>query len=255
MRFSILGSGSRGNSVLIQAKKTAILIDAGFSGKETEKRLASIGISIEMLDAIFVTHEHNDHISGVGVLSRRCKLPVFANNGTLLGGEKKLKKLFKIQEISTGEKITFQDFEIKSFRVSHDTNDPVGYVVGNGDKSVGYCTDTGKVSHLMVQRLKGCNGLIIEFNHDLEMLQNGPYPLFLQQRVRSSYGHLANPDAADLLQRLLHENLSHVVLAHLSETNNHPELAMQEAKRCLKPMEKPQLLLSKQNVPSDIIEL
>ncbi len=255
MQFSVLGSGSRGNSVLIEAGTTTVLIDAGFSGKEIERRLTRLGKSLEELDAIFVTHEHSDHISGVGVLSRRCKLPVFANAATLQGGEKKLGRLFQPREFSTGEKIAFQDFEIKSFRISHDTNDPVGYVVSNGEKSVGYCTDTGKVSHLMVQRLKGCNGLILEFNHDLKMLQNGPYPLYLQQRVRSSYGHLANSDAADFLQNLLHDKLSHVVLAHLSEANNLPELAMQEAKRTINQKSELRLHLSRQDVPSEIISL
>ncbi len=255
MQFSVLGSGSRGNCVLVEAGDTSILIDAGFSGKETQKRLLRLGKTLEDLDAIFVTHEHNDHINGVGVLSRRCHLPVFANNATLVGGEKKIGKLFEVCEFETGEKIFFKDMEIKSFRISHDTNDPVGYVVSNSEKSIGYCTDTGKVSHLIEQRLKGCNGLILEFNHDLAMLQNGPYPLPLQQRVRSSYGHLSNPDAAVFLQQILHEELKHVVLAHLSDTNNLPELAMQEARKIIKETDNLTLHLSRQDVPGDLVRL
>ena len=183
MQFSVLGSGSRGNSV-------------GFSGKDIIARMKAIGKDIQDLDAIFVTHEHNDHIGGVGVLSRRCRLPVYANQGTFRGGDGRLKELFKRCEFATGDTIEFQDFEIRSFRISHDTSDPVGYVIGNGQSRLGYCTDTGKVSHLMQQRLRNCNGLILEFNHDLKMLAEGPYPLPLQQRVRSSQGHLANGDAA-----------------------------------------------------------
>ncbi len=255
MQFSVLGSGSRGNSVFIETGKTAILIDAGFSGKEIERRLTILGKRIEELDAIFVTHEHNDHIGGVGVLSRRCKIPVFANSATLKGGEKKLGRLFQKQEFGTGENITFQDLEVKSFRISHDTNDPVGYVMSNGEKSVGYCTDTGTVSHLMVQRLRVCNGLILEFNHDLQLLKNCPYPLFLQQRVRSSYGHLANEDAADFLKNLIHDKLSHVFLAHLSETNNLPELALQEARKSVDHESETRIHLSWQNSPSEIIAL
>ncbi len=255
MQFSVLGSGSRGNSVLISSRKTTVLIDAGFSGKETERRLGLLGKCIEDLNAIFVTHEHHDHISGVGVLSRRCKVPVFINNGTWQGSKKKLGKLFEIKGFETGEKIAFQDLEIKSFRISHDANDPVGYVMSDGEKSVGYCTDTGKVSHLITQRLKTCNGIILEFNHDLQMLQNGPYPLHLQQRVRSSRGHLANIDAAEFLKILQHDKLSHVVLAHLSETNNLPELAMKEARKIVNHESDTQLQLAHQNVPGEVITL
>lgn len=255
MQFSVLGSGSRGNSVFIESNHTSILIDAGFSGKETQRRLNLLGKTLDDIQAIFVTHEHNDHINGVGVLSRKCRIPVFANYATLIGGEKKTGKLFQICEFETGAKVSFQDLEIKSFRISHDTNDPVGFVVSCGDTSVGYCTDTGKVSHLMEQRLKGCNGLILEFNHDLVMLQNGPYPLPLQQRVRSNYGHLANPDAAGFLHRLAHEKLRHVVLAHLSETNNLPELAIQEARRSIEGKDTIRLHLAKQNDPIEMIVL
>lgn len=230
MQFSVLGSGSRGNSVLVQSATTAILIDNGFSGKELARRLALHGLSLEMLDAVFVTHEHNDHTGGVGVVSRRCKLPVYANEATFGAGEKRMGKLHRRCEFETGDLIEFQDLAIRSFRVSHDTADPVGYVVESDTRRLGYLTDTGKVTHLMGQRLKGCHGLILEFNHDPELLRTGPYPLPLQQRVRSNQGHLANRDAGNFLQTLLHAQLRHVVLAHLSDTNNLPVLAMQEAK-------------------------
>lgn len=255
MEFSVLGSGSRGNAVFLEHEKTSILIDCGFSGKETEKRLQSIGKSIEDLDAIFVTHEHNDHISGVGVLSRRCKIPIFVNPGTLKGSEGKLGKPFTVEEFNTGDKIPFQDLEVKSFRISHDTNDPVGYVIEAGERKFGYCTDTGKVSHLMTQRLKGCHGLVLEFNHDLEMLQNGPYPLPLQQRVRSSVGHLSNDDAASFLKSLQHEDLIHVFLAHLSEKNNLPKLAWKEAKKAMNQDSPVKLHLTRQDAPGALISL
>jgi phosphoribosyl 1,2-cyclic phosphodiesterase len=158
---------------------------------------------------------------------------VYANYGTFIAGEKKMGKLFKFKEFETGDTLTIGDLKIRSFRISHDTADPVGFVISDGQKSVGYCTDTGKVSHLIAQRLKGCNGVILEFNHNPEMLKNGPYPLPLQQRVRSSLGHLSNEDASDFLAQLLENQLDHLVLAHLSEKNNTPELAAKAARRVI----------------------
>lgn len=229
MRYSVLGSGSKGNCVFIESGDTAILIDGGFSGREIGLRLAAIDRDIDCLDAIFVSHEHHDHIQGVGVMSRRCRIPVFANEGTFLGGEKRLKKLFKREEFTTGERTDFKDIQVRSFGVSHDTNDPVGFIISDGDFSLGYCTDTGIVSTLVANRLQGLDSLVLEFNHDPDLLRNGPYPPSLQQRVRSNQGHLSNSDAAGLLKNIIHHKLQNVVLAHLSETNNLPEIAYREA--------------------------
>ena len=215
--------------MFIESGGTSILIDGGFSGKEIAKRLEGIGRDIDLLDGIFVTHEHHDHICGVGVISRRCNIPVFANQGTFEGGEKRLKKLFRRCEFNTGDTVQYRDLSIRSFGVSHDTNDPVGFVVSNGSSRVGYCTDTGIASRLIGNRLSGCDALILEFNHDPEMLKTGPYPQSLKQRVRSNHGHLSNEEAAGLLDTILHEQLQHVVLAHLSETNNLPEIAYKKA--------------------------
>lgn len=231
VQFSILGSGSRGNSVYIATKKSALLIDAGFSGKQLIERLAGVGGDIDQVRGVLLTHEHNDHISGAGVLARRLRIPLFANEGTYRGGEKKLGKLHSRKEFTTGERFEFEDFEIRSFRTLHDTEDPVGFVVSDGNCSIGYCTDTGKVTHLMAARLRDCDCLILEFNHDPEMLKNGPYPLALQQRVRSSHGHLANEDAATFIKELQSDSLRYIVLAHLSETNNLPQIAYNAALR------------------------
>jgi phosphoribosyl 1,2-cyclic phosphodiesterase len=254
MHFSVLGSGSRGNSVYIQSKDAAILIDAGFSCKEIITRLSKIGKDIEPLHGLLLTHEHQDHICGAGTLSRRYKIPVLANDGTLRGGEKRLGKLFAQQEFTTGETLCFRDLEIRPFRISHDTLDPVGYVISDGQHSIGYCTDTGKVTHLMSQRLSNCDALILEFNHDPDMLRNGPYPLALQQRVRSSQGHLANEDAAAFLQQIVHDRLRYVILAHLSETNNLPELALQSA-ATVQAQPQLQYILSRQSLPLPLISL
>jgi phosphoribosyl 1,2-cyclic phosphodiesterase len=254
MQFSILGSGSKGNAVYIESKETGVLIDAGFSGKQLSTRMAAIGKDIVNVNGVLLTHEHNDHITGAGVVSRRMRIPVFANAGTFEGAAPKLGKLHQKREFTTGEEVTFQDLQIRSFRTLHDTNDPVGFVISDGRHSIGYCTDTGKVTHLMAARLLKCNALILEFNHDLEMLKNGPYPLALQQRVRSSHGHLANVDAADFLKQLLSDRLQYVILAHLSETNNLPEIAHRAA---LKAAQSSQckLVIASQNTPTAVIEL
>lgn len=229
MHFSVLGSGSNGNALYVESGKTSILIDAGFSGKEIEKRLAIHGKELSELKGLFLTHEHGDHIQGAGVISRRCSLPVYANHGTFKGSEKRVKKLHKRVEFETGSICEVQDLEIRSFRISHDTLDPVGYIISDGKHSIACCTDTGSVTHLIANRLSNCDALILEFNHDLTMLKNGPYPFPLQQRVRSNQGHLANNDAAAFLKSLIHDKLQQVILAHLSETNNRADIALQSA--------------------------
>lgn len=255
MRFSVLGSGSRGNSVYIESKTTGILIDAGFSGKMIEKRLQVIDRELESVRGLCLTHEHNDHIQGAGVLSRRCRIPAYANVGTFRAGEKKMGKLFKRCEFDTGDAVKIGDLQIRSFRISHDTADPVGYVVSDGTASLGYLTDTGKVSHLIRTRLAHCSGLIIEFNHNLEMLKNGPYPLSLQQRVRSSRGHLSNEDGAEFLAGLIGDQLRTVVLAHLSETNNSPDLAKKAALQSVRQWGDTTLHIASQDAPTPLLEL
>jgi phosphoribosyl 1,2-cyclic phosphodiesterase len=255
MRFSILGSGSRGNSVFLESGKTGILIDAGFSGKEILTRLQSIGRELEDVHALFLTHEHNDHICGAGVLSRKAKIPAYATSGTLDAGAVRMGELFARREFDSGDLVTINDLTVRSFRISHDTADPVGFVVSDGHSSVGYCTDTGKVSHLMLQRLKGCEALILEFNHNLEMLKNGPYPLPLQQRVRSSVGHLSNEDAAEFLAALMSPHLRIVVLAHLSEINNTPVLAREAARSVLPPSDEPALFIAEQACALPLLDI
>ncbi|MCF6290916.1 MAG: MBL fold metallo-hydrolase [Desulfobacterales bacterium] len=229
MQFCVLGSGSKGNATYVASGTTSLLIDGGFSGLEIRKRLAVIGIDISSLTAILVTHEHSDHIRGVGVLSRQGRLPVYANPATHTAAGPTLKKLFARREFETGTSFVINDFEIHPFSVSHDTADPVGFVLRNGRASLGLCTDTGMVSRLMHHRLAHCNGLVLESNHDPVLLKNGTYPPYLKQRIRGNKGHLANRDSARFLLALWHQGLEHVVLAHLSDANNRPELAYQEA--------------------------
>lgn len=255
MRFAVLGSGSKGNSVYIEEGATAILIDNGFTGKEIISRLAKIGRTLSDISAIFLTHEHNDHIAGAGVLSRRCSLPVYANEGTFMHGDAKLGKIYARKEFATGDILTLGSLQIHSFPTSHDTADPVGYVVGNGKVRLGYCTDTGKITQLMRVRMAGCDAQILEFNHDPEMLSNGPYPLDLQQRIRSQHGHLANATAAEFLGDVANSHLRYAVLAHLSEVNNSPDLAYVEAHSILGGYEQIQLVVAYQHSPTELFSL
>lgn len=255
MRFSVLGSGSRGNSVYVESGSSALLIDAGFSGKEIDSRLRAIDRELGNLDAVLVTHEHHDHIAGVGVLSRRCKLPVYASQPTFEAGEQKLGRLQAWHEFGVGDSLTLGAFQIRSFSISHDAAEPVGYIISDGRVRLGYCTDLGKVTSLVERHLKGCNGLVLEFNHDPEMLRSGPYPLYLQQRVKSSHGHLANNDAALFLKELVHDHLDSVVLAHLSETNNDPALALGEVGVHVPDDFRARLIVARQHAPTDLLEL
>ncbi len=236
LNFCVLGSGSKGNCTLVESGSTAILIDAGFSGKEVRRRLALVDRSPEDLTAIMVTHEHGDHISGVGVLSRKYNLPVYANAGTHLASEARVKKLHKRVEFGTGEPFVIDGLDVHPFRISHDTADPVGFVISDGCAAVGYCTDTGRVTKLIAHHVRKCRALILEANHDQQMLMDGPYPMPLKQRVRSNQGHLANGDAARFLAGLVDSSLQYVVLAHLSETNNLPEIALQRVEKELQAM-------------------
>ncbi|PIE60719.1 MAG: MBL fold metallo-hydrolase [Desulfobulbus propionicus] len=228
MKLCVLGSGSKGNSTLIESGGIHILIDCGFSGREIERRLDAIGCDPQSLTAILVTHEHSDHISGVGVLSRRYQLPVYINPATYAAAAKKLGKLAHYESFTTGESFQLAGIQVHPFAVSHDTVDPVGFVLACGDKRVGYCTDTGKVTKLISYHLQGCSALVLEANHDPAMLRNGPYPLELQQRIKSASGHLTNHDALRFAVELAENGLRHLVLAHLSEVNNDPQLVKRE---------------------------
>jgi phosphoribosyl 1,2-cyclic phosphodiesterase len=256
MRFCVLASGSSGNATYVASGDTAILIDAGLSGIEIERRLAAIGVDFSTIGAILVTHEHSDHIRGVAVLSRRGKIPVFANPATLAGAGSALDKLHACLEFDTGVPFEFQDLQVHPFAVSHDTADPVGFVISDGCCTLGQCTDTGTVTRLMRHRLAGCNALVLESNHDPELLKNGPYPPFLKQRVRSNQGHLANSEAAEFLGELVHERLEHVVLAHLSETNNLPALAYETAiSRLADTLPAPKVSVASQHRPAELVVL
>ena len=256
MKICVLGSGSRGNCTLVEAGDTVLLIDNGFSGAEIRRRLLAIGREPESITAVLVTHEHNDHIAGVGVLSRQAGVPVYANPATHGAAGGRLGKLAATMEFGTGEAFVIGDLRIHPFAVSHDTVDPVGFVLTDGQYRVGYCTDTGKITTLIEHHLRGCNALVLESNHDPQMLRDGPYPLRLQQRVRSNQGHLANEDAGEFLKKVLGDHLYHVVLAHLSETNNLPRLALEAVRTRLGPdCARLRIIAAAQDRPCPLLDL
>jgi len=227
MNFSILGSGSQGNCILVESGSTVLLLDAGFSGKEIRRRLGLIGRAIEDVTAILLTHEHSDHITGAGVLSRQVGLPIYANPATHRAAESRIGNVQQRLDFAAGEAFSINGLEIHPFCISHDAADPVGFVLSDGRSSLCCCTDTGKITALIRHTARRCHALILEANYDPQLLADGPYPLPLQQRVRSSHGHLANSAAAKLLSELADDApLRQVVLAHLSTTNNQPELAL-----------------------------
>lgn len=223
MRICQLASGSKGNSIYIESEKTRILIDAGLSALQLSKRLADIGVDIAELDAVFITHEHGDHCRGIGPLSRIYGVPIYIHSETYA-------MLPNIGEINhcffdVGQSITCKDIEISSFAITHDAVAPVGFTIDTIAGKIGVATDLGIATRLVQQRLRQCRALIIETNHDEDMLRDGPYPWDLKQRIRSKHGHLSNADGAELVQQLLWSGLDAVFLAHLSETNNTPQLA------------------------------
>ena len=221
----VLASGSKGNAIHVSDGQTAFLIDAGLSGVEIERRLGSRGLAPDRLQAIIVSHEHADHINGVGVLSRRYRLPVYLNRKTA-GAAKRIGRLHCVNTFDCGTVFHIDNLHIHPFSLSHDAEDPAGFTVKTNGIKIGLATDLGVVTAMVTEHLKGCRALILEANHDTRMLIDGPYPWPLKQRIQSRLGHLSNTDSRQLLCDVAHADLEHVILAHLSETNNTPDTAL-----------------------------
>ncbi|NLJ29837.1 MAG: MBL fold metallo-hydrolase [Deltaproteobacteria bacterium] len=222
--FQVLASGSKGNSIVVCSSKTRVLFDSGLSCKEIVRRLEKTPVNGKDLDALVISHEHQDHSRGCGVISRRFDLPVYLTRGTLENLPPQVGQLAYSQVFQTGASFTIGDLKIHPFAVSHDAGEPSAFVIEQGSICMGICTDLGMVTQLVKIRLQQCQALVIESNHDVTRLMEGPYPLHLKQRIRSRHGHLSNEEAIELLKDLHHEGLKSVLFAHLSETNNHPDL-------------------------------
>lgn len=227
MRFCSLASGSSGNSQYIETDQARILVDGGLSGSAIQKNLEAIGVDPASLDAIFVTHEHIDHVKGVGVLARRFGLEVFANENTWLAMEKTVKKIpqGQIRVFDQDLPLTYKGLEVTPLRTFHDCVQGTAYVFEEGGKKISLLTDTGRVSPKILEAMEGSQVYYIEANHDPDLLRTGPYPRALKARISSQFGHLSNDHAAQVLARLLRREGEEVILGHLSGENNRPRLA------------------------------
>ena len=227
MRFAVLGSGSGGNSAVVECDGVRLMIDAGLSARQIAVRLEQIGVVPESLNGICVSHEHGDHIAGLRVLQKRHGVAIYANAGTLNG----IRRQPKSDEISarvfqTGAAFQIGDIVIEPFSVPHDAYEPVGFRLQTGSTAVGVVTDLGMPTALIREKLKGCRAIVVESNHDEDLLREAPRPWPLKQRIRSRQGHLSNIDAARLIAESATEHLEHVFLAHLSSDCNTPDIAL-----------------------------
>ena len=234
MRVCSIASGSSGNCIFINSGNTNILIDAGISRKRIVDGLEGFGVRPEDLDGIFVTHEHSDHIQGINMMVKMFNVPVFSTAGTLNAIRSKDKKgvirMEHLYELHPDRPVKVGNIEIMPFRMSHDAADPVCYTASAKGKKISVATDLGVYTDYTVEHLSGSDVLYLEANHDISMLESGPYPYALKCRILSEFGHLSNEYSGQLLGRVMSKRLKNVVLAHLSKENNYPELAYQAVK-------------------------
>lgn len=229
MRFASLGSGSKGNALLVEAGHTRVLIDCGFGPRNLAQRCQRLGLEADTLDAILITHEHSDHVAGAFACARRYAAALYMTRGTLAGMRPERAETgtggMALNLIDSHAAFTIGDLFIQPFPVPHDAREPVQFVLSDGQHKLGVLTDLGVATPHVVENLSACDALVLECNHDAGMLAAGDYPPALKQRIGGRYGHLDNAAAADLLARLDRGRLKHLIAAHLSEHNNTPALA------------------------------
>ncbi len=231
MRFSSLGSGSKGNSALVEHMSTCIMVDCGFPLSTLEKRLTKLSKTPDNIDAILITHEHSDHVNGLGKIARKYHIPVWTNHGTYHG--LKDKDLPEINYFSSHMDFTIGDIQVSPFPVPHDAKEPVQFVFHADEKRIGVLSDLGKVTPHIMGKLGILDALMLESNHDRAMLEVGPYPRFLKERVGGGLGHLSNEQCADLLQLLDTTKMQHFVVSHISEKNNQPSIVKRTLSKAL----------------------
>ncbi|MEJ5301310.1 MAG: MBL fold metallo-hydrolase [Thermodesulforhabdaceae bacterium] len=224
--FQVLSSGSSGNACLVWTNNTCILIDAGLSVKALKERMKTSSIDPSQLDAVVVSHEHYDHVRGLGPLSRMYNLEVYISPETFQSLPAKTNNIPRKRFFTRGKPFEIGDLTILPFALPHDASDPTGFVIANGITRLAICTDLGTPTNLVKSCISKCQAIILESNHDVEMLQNGPYPIHLKQRIRSRVGHLSNDQALELCREISHQELEVLCLAHLSKINNSKDLVM-----------------------------
>ena len=234
MRMCSIASGSSGNCIYVGSDHTHLLVDTGISRKRIEEGLKKLEIKGEEIDGVLITHEHSDHIQGLGVLSRKYELPIYATKGTIEGisGSTSLGKMPDglFHTIRADEPFRLGDIEVKPFAISHDACEPTGYRFECGGRSAAVATDLGKYDEYTVSNLTGLHAVLLEANHDIHMLEVGGYPYYLKQRILGDKGHLSNELSGRLLCDILHDNLKHIILGHLSKENNYARLAYETVK-------------------------
>jgi phosphoribosyl 1,2-cyclic phosphodiesterase len=223
---TILGSGSSGNCAYVETDETRLLVDAGFSLRQIRKRLATIGRVPENLTGILITHEHSDHISGLAALTKKLRIPVYCNRPTQETLEYQYDLKFDCRLFTTGASFEVGDITVETFSIPHDAQDPVGYLLRTASGNIGFLTDLGHATRLVLERIRAANVLVLEANHDVKMLQDCPHrPWSLKQRIFGRHGHLSNEAAADATEQIMSAGLRNLYLAHLSRECNRPELA------------------------------
>ncbi len=227
MRFACLGSGSRGNALIVETGRTRLMLDCGYPVRETERRLARLGLAPADLAGILVTHEHSDHTAGACKLARKHGLPLWLTHGTLKGIPGDVSGLPQLNVIDSHSPFGIGELQLLPFPVPHDAREPAHFVFFDGAHRLGVLTDTGASTSHIEAMLSGCDALVLECNHDLELLMNGDYPQALKTRVAGPYGHLDNDSSARILAAIDRSRLQHLIAAHLSQHNNTPELACQ----------------------------
>jgi len=226
VKFTILGSGSSGNCAYVETPEARILVDAGFSPRQIRQRLASIGRTPENLTAILITHEHSDHISGLIGIAAKLNIPIYCNRDTKDAFEFQLQTKFNCNLFNTGASFEIADILVETFSIPHDAQDPVGFLLRTARGNVGFVTDLGHTTKLVLDRIRAANVLVLESNHDVKMLQDCPRRAWpLKQRILGRHGHLSNVAAAEAAAQIMSAGLRHLYLAHLSRECNKPELA------------------------------
>ena len=256
--LTILGSGSGGNCVYLETDETRLLIDAGFSLRQIRQRLATIGRVPENLDAILLTHEHSDHIQGLTQLGEKLRVPVYCNRLTQEALADQLGAKFPCRLFATGACFELGDILVETFMVPHDAQDPVGFLLKTPAGNIGVVTDLGHTPRLVLERVRTANVLLLEANHDVQMLQNCPHrPWSLKQRILSRHGHLSNEAAADAAEQIMSADLRHLFLGHLSRECNRPDLALGRMAERLNKIgaSHVRLELASQNLPTATLQL
>jgi phosphoribosyl 1,2-cyclic phosphodiesterase len=257
MEFAVLASGSSANATVVRTKLGSILVDCGLSARETVNRMQRLGISPTELSGIIVTHGHSDHISGIEVFATKYQLPVYATEVAVntINSKRKNNRPIQFVNFIAGSKFMLGAFEIHPFQIPHDAPNTAGLIITDGTKKIGFATDCGKPTLLMTNHLGGCDAVVLESNHDKEMLQDCDYPWAIKQRIASNHGHLSNEESAQVLFDLLHQDLKLVVLAHLSKHSNTPDHAYRQSTEVLNGYPQVRLEIAKQDLETEIFKI